>query len=145
MLLDASALVAILDNEPDAARLGSKIQNHDGKLYYTSLVVFETVISLARKKKIETLGEHAPTPPELLSTIEEYVTGFLSALGAVEVPVEVGTYKLALDAARKFGRATGHPAKLNFGDCFAYAAAKAIEAPLLFVGNDFDKTDVVPA
>lgn len=145
MLLDASALVAILDNEAEASRLGAKIQNHDGKFYYTSLVVFETVISLARKKKIENLGEHAPTPPELLGTIEEYVTGFLAALGALEIPVEPGTYTLALDAARRFGRATGHPARLNFGDCFAYAAAKAMDVPLLFVGNDFDKTDVVPA
>ena len=145
MLLDASARVAILDNEPYAAHLAEKLQNHPGSFHYTSLVVFETVISLARKKKVDTLGEHASTPPDLLSTIEEYVTGFLTSLGAVEIPIEAGTYKLALDAARKFGRATGHPAKLNFGDCFAYAAAKAINAPLLFVGNDFDKTDVMQA
>lgn len=145
MLLDASALVAILDNEPDAESLGDRMAKHGGPFYYTSLVVFETVISLARKKKISLLGEHAPTPPELLMRMEKLVTGFLAGFGAIEIAVDQGTHKLALEAARKFGRATGHPAQLNFGDCFAYAAAKTMNVPLLSVGNDFDKTDVLPA
>jgi ribonuclease VapC len=145
MLLDASALVAILDDEPDAHRTAEKIQTYDGTFYYTSLVVFETVVALARKKKTALLGEHAPTPPDLLKHMEDVVTGFLAGLGAIEVPIETGTYHLALEAARTFGRATGHPARLNFGDCFAYASARALNVPLLFVGNDFALTDIKPA
>ena len=49
---------------------------------------------------------------------------------------------LAAEADRRFGRATGHPARLNFGDCLAYAAAIAHDAPLLFKGGDFGHTDV---
>jgi ribonuclease VapC len=49
--------------------------------------------------------------------------------------------ELAQDAFLKFGKGR-HPARLNLGDCFSYAAAKALNAPLLFVGNDFSKTDI---
>jgi len=51
--------------------------------------------------------------------------------------------RVARDAYRDFGRGSGHPAKLNFGDCFAYALAKATGEPLLFKGDDFSKTDIV--
>ena len=50
----------------------------------------------------------------------------------------------ARQAYRDFGRGSGHPAKLNFGDCFAYALAKCVDEPLLFKGNDFSQTDLVP-
>ena len=49
---------------------------------------------------------------------------------------------IAREAHRRFGRGSGHPAKLNFGDCFAYALAKELDEPLLFVGQDFIHTDV---
>lgn len=52
---------------------------------------------------------------------------------------------LARAAFRDFGRGSGHPARLNFGDCFAYALAKATSEPLLFKGDDFPHTDVMPA
>ncbi len=48
----------------------------------------------------------------------------------------------AIDAFIRFGRGSGHPAKLNFGDCMAYALAKSLDAPLLFKGDDFAKTDI---
>lgn len=53
--------------------------------------------------------------------------------------------RLGTDAYRAFGRGTRHPARLNFGDCFAYALAKATGEPLLFKGDDFSKTDIVAA
>ena len=53
--------------------------------------------------------------------------------------------RLAADAFERFGRGSGHPAKLNFGDCLAYAAAAALNAPLLFKGEDFLQTDIRPA
>ena len=53
--------------------------------------------------------------------------------------------RIARDAYRDFGKGSGHPAGLNFGDCFAYALAKDTGEPLLFKGRDFTHTDVVPA
>ncbi len=52
---------------------------------------------------------------------------------------------IAREAYRRYGRGTGHPAALNFGDCFAYAPASATGEPLLFKGNDFTATDITPA
>jgi ribonuclease VapC len=60
---------------------------------------------------------------------------------AVE-PVTLSQVVIARDAHRRFGRGSGHPAKLNFGDCFAYALATELDEPLLFVGQDFIHTDV---
>lgn len=53
--------------------------------------------------------------------------------------------KIAHDAYRTYGLGTGHPARLNFGDCFAYALARATGEPLLFKGDDFSKTDIAKA
>jgi ribonuclease VapC len=53
--------------------------------------------------------------------------------------------RIAREAYRDFGRGSGHPAKLNFGDCFAYALSKVTGEPLLFKGEDFIHTDIIPA
>jgi ribonuclease VapC len=57
-------------------------------------------------------------------------------------PVTVHQARIARDAYRRFGKGRGHPTRLNFGDCFAYALSKAFDEPLLFVGQDFIHTDV---
>ena len=59
-------------------------------------------------------------------------------------PVTVVQARIAREAYRDFGKGSGHPAKLNFGDCFAYALAKATGEPLLFKGQDFGYTDIMP-
>ena len=59
-------------------------------------------------------------------------------------PVTAHQARIARDAYRRFGKGRGHPARLNFGDCFAYALAKAFDEPLLFVGQDFVHTDIRP-
>jgi ribonuclease VapC len=59
--------------------------------------------------------------------------------------VDAAQLDLAIDAYARFGRGSGHPAGLNFGDCFAYALAKTADAPLLFKGGDFAMTDVAAA
>jgi len=66
----------------------------------------------------------------------------ISDLGIIVEPVTAHQATTAREAHRRFGRGSGHPAKLNFGDCFAYALAKDLEEPLLFVGQDFIHTDV---
>jgi ribonuclease VapC len=60
-------------------------------------------------------------------------------------PVTEAQARIAREAYRDFGRGSGHPARLNFGDCFAYALAKATNEPLLFKGADFGHTDVMSA
>ena len=60
-------------------------------------------------------------------------------------PVTLEQAKIARAAYRDFGRGSGHPAQLNFGDCFAYALAKSMREPLLFKGDDFSHTDVAIA
>ena len=61
------------------------------------------------------------------------------------VPVTDSQATLARAAYRDFGKGSGHPAALDFGDCFAYALSKELREPLLFKGNDFAKTDIKPA
>lgn len=51
----------------------------------------------------------------------------------------------AFQAHRRFGKGTGHPAALNYGDCFSYAMARSLNTPLLFKGNDFIHTDLISA
>lgn len=60
-------------------------------------------------------------------------------------PVTEAQARIAREAYRDFGRGSGHPARLNFGDCFAYALAKTMNEPLLFNGDDFTQTDVKSA
>jgi ribonuclease VapC len=60
-------------------------------------------------------------------------------------PVTEAQARIAREAYRDFGRASGHPAKLNFGDCFAYALSKVTGESLLFKGEDFTHTDITPA
>lgn len=142
MFLDASAIVAILKGEDEADSLTARMKTSGEPLRYSSLVVFEVVAALARQKKIALLGEHAPTPPEFIASVQSSVEGFLRDIGAREIALPAGLHQTALDAAKSYGRFVGHPAKLNFGDCFSYACAKHLKSPLLFVGDDFAQTDV---
>ena len=76
--------------------------------------------------------------PDTIREIDEFV---LSAAMAVEAVTEEQT-QIARIAYLRYGKGTGHPAQLNFGDCFAYALAKAMDVPLLYKGDDFAKTDI---
>ncbi len=69
----------------------------------------------------------------------------VEALGVQIVPLTARQAELARDAHRRFGRGSGHPARLNLGDCFAYALTADTGAPLLYTGSDFAATDVTPA
>ena len=79
--------------------------------------------------------------PVLSRSLDE----FLQVAGVEIVPVTVEQARIARDAYRDFGNGSGHPAQLNFGDCFSYALAKATTEPLLYVGLDFSHTDVAAA
>lgn len=146
MFLDASAIIAILADEPDARELLAKIDAAGGgSCCYSPLAAYEAVVGLARMKTVALYGQDAPIRRTLFDQVQAVVTGFLNELEAVEIPIGSDIGKVALTAARDFGRATGHPAQLNFGDCFAYACARSYGVRLLFKGGDFSRTDIEAA
>ena len=137
MFLDASAIVAILNEEDEAADFLARLSRHSGRFYVSPLARFEACVALARAKRDPRKSKHAS-----IALAEAAVDDFIAALGAEEVAVTAEIGRAALGAAKTFGKFVGHPADLNFGDCFAYASAKAARAPLLFKGGDFSLTDV---
>lgn len=125
MVLDTSAMMAILSGEPQADRL---IEAMDADR--TRLVSAATVVEMS----LVILGRYGEAGEPLLDR-------FLRGIGAEVVPVGEEQVVIARDAALRFGRGR-HAAALNFDDCFSYALAVTREEPLLFVGDDFAKTDV---
>lgn len=127
MVIDTSALIAILQNEPESA-------------YFEALIRESAVSLLAAPTRFETMmivlsrrGE-----PGL-----EILRDFLSRMDVETVPFDARHVDLALDAFRRYGKSR-HRAGLNLGDCVSYALAKATNQPLLFKGDDFAHTDVKP-
>jgi ribonuclease VapC len=126
VIVDASALVAIARNEPDVAT------------YVRALATaLRPRISAATYVETAIVVEGSRRPDEIRI--------FDEAFGEFEIGIEPFTEAHALaarDAYRRFGKGSGHPARLNFGDCFAYALAKATGEPLLYKGDDFVHTDI---
>lgn len=142
MYLDASAIVAILGKEDDAGYLLAKVEQNTKPIFYSSLTVFEAVISLSRRFANETVGPQAPTPPDLIEKAQSMVERFLTTIGAREMIISGKTHRKAIDVARQYGKFVAHPARLNLGDCFVYACAEEYHLPLLCKGDDFPKTDI---
>jgi ribonuclease VapC len=126
VIIDTSSLVAILRAEPDAARHASAIERATTRL-------------LSAANYVETAAViDGSRDPVASRRFDE-----LLAEAAVSIaPVTEDQARIARAAYRDFGKGSGHPAKLNFGDCFAYALAKESGEPLLFKGDDFGHTDV---
>jgi len=126
MIVDSSAVVAILGAEPEAAACVAAIEH--ATIRRISAVSFvEAAIVLDRRRD-----------PVVSRRFDQLVQ---SARLAIE-PVTEAQARLAREAYRDFGRGSGHPANLNFGDCFAYALARSTGEPLLYKGDDFTHTDV---
>jgi ribonuclease VapC len=142
MFLDASAIISILSEEEDAGYLIARIELSSKPVSFSPLSAFEAVMGLARKKSVLTKGDQYPTSPKLIDQAKLIVDGFLKEIGAVQTTITTETYTSAIHAARNYGKAVAHPARLNFGDCFAYACAKTQHVPLLFKGDDFTQTDI---
>lgn len=139
MFVDASVIVAILASEADGDALVERLGASRPPFYISPLVVYEAVHGLARAKARGTSKKHMSGRIE---KAQNAVSEFLMALEAVEISVDCETGRLAIEASKQFGKATGHPADLNFGDCFTYACAKLRSLPLLYKGNDFSHTDL---
>ena len=125
MVIDTSALVAILTREPSAERLVAAIDADTRRLISAATVVELSLVMLGR------YGEAG----------DGQIDRLLAGIAATVVPVGVAQVSLARDAALRFGRGR-HPAALNYGDCFSYALSVESGEALLFVGNDFTQTDV---
>ena len=142
MYIDASAIVAILSNEDDAGYLLAKIEQAKPPLYYSSLTMFEAVISLARRVANKQVGAKAAIPRETIDMAQSRVERFMSEIEAQEMAISGAMHSRAIEAARTFGKFVAHPARLNLGDCFVYACAQERRLPLLSKGEDFSKTDI---
>ncbi|MCY1740670.1 type II toxin-antitoxin system VapC family toxin [Ensifer sp. SL37] len=142
MFLDASAIVAIVSDEEDAGYLIAKIEMSKKTIYYSSLSIYEAVISLARKKRDAAFGNQVPIPQHVIDMAQQHIDAFIETIGAREMTISSGMHRIAIEACRTYGAVVAHPARLNFGDCFAYACAKAYRLPLLFTGKDFTQTDI---
>lgn len=128
MIIDTSAVMAILLQEPDARRYADAIATAGSR---RMSVVALVELTIAAANRGGGMGD-----PEL--------DAFLARSRVQFVPVDLAQANAARDAFRRFGKGQ-HPARLNFGDCFAYALAKVTGEPLLFKGGDFARTDVTPA
>jgi len=129
VIIDSSAIVAILFGEPEAEGFLTRLAMAD-VCRLSAATFLEVGIVLHRAQA----AKRRPAFEEMLR------------LFAIKIePVTEQHAFLALDAFERFGKGTGHPAGLNYGDCFSYALAKETGEPLLFKGNDFRRTDLVAA
>jgi ribonuclease VapC len=126
VIVDSSALIAIVRKEADA------------ELYLDALEqAGELKMSVANYLEASIVAD-GPRDPMVTRRFDDLIR-----IADIELrPVTVEQGRIAREAHRDFGRGSGHPAKLNFGDCFAYALAKETGEALLFKGNDFIHTDV---
>jgi ribonuclease VapC len=129
VIIDTSALIAILREEPEAPAIAQAIARAtDRRMSAANWLEAAVVIDGSRD-------------PIASRRFDELV----DTARIVVVPVTEQQAQLARAAYRDFGKGSGHPAGLNFGDCFAYALAKDTGEELLFKGRDFTPTDITPA
>ena len=125
MVMDTSALLAIVLEEPESAVLLARLNATPQPLLSAANWLELGIVIDARKG------------PQWLPDLD----AFLDGLDVVVIALSLRQARIARDAYRQYGRGN-HPAGLNFGDCFAYALAKERDLPLLFKGDDFARTDV---
>ena len=129
MIVDTSAVVAILTDGPERGRMVDAI-----------LDAPSAVMSAATYLELGVVVDRRADP-----VLSRRLDELLGALGVTVVDLTAGQAVLGRAAYRDFGKGGGHPARLNLGDCFAYALASERGEPLLFTGDDFGHTDVTSA
>lgn len=129
--VDASAIVALLCQEASMHRIAAAMDRAD-TLITSPVALFEVALALVRKRAIS----HGAA--------EREIADFLLIAGVEVIANEAELWRDALSAHARFGKGR-HAARLNLGDCFAYAAAKSRNAAILFVGDDFTLTDLPDA
>lgn len=129
MIVDASAVIALLRDEPTSPRCAwaieqAPVRRISAANYLEAAVVIDASRDSVASRRFDDL---------------------VSVAQLVIEPVTEAQARIAREAYRDYGKGSGHRAQLNFGDCFAYALARATGEPLLFVGDDFSHTDIAPA
>ena len=126
MIVDTSALVAILRYEPERLPFAQLLDQAENLCMSAGSYLELSIVIDSRKDAA------------LSREIEELIERF-----AIEIePVTAEQARVARQAYRDYGRGSGHPANLNLGDCFSYALARAKREPILFKGDDFGFTDL---
>ncbi|MBV9119065.1 MAG: type II toxin-antitoxin system VapC family toxin [Chloroflexi bacterium] len=126
MIVDTSAILAILRAEPEAAAAAEAMRD-------ASVRRISAANWLESAIAIDASGD-----PIASRKFDELVR----SAGLLIEPVTPEQARVGRETYRDFGRGSGHPARLSFGDCFSYALAKTTEEPLLFKGDDFARTDI---
>ena len=128
MIVDSSAVIAILRNEPEGAAFEQLLLDHPVRMsaanWFEAAMVADGSVPANAGDRFDRIVE---------------------AAGITIEPVTEAHARAARIAFRRYGRGSGSPARLNFGDCFAYALSATSGEPLLFKGDDFTHTDVLPA
>ena len=128
MVVDTSALVAIYGHEPGSRSLARLIDEAPAAALSVVTQVETVAVLCGSRFRVAPADAH----------------DFIASLSLDLVPVTVEVMQAAVDGLLAYGKGR-HPASLNLGDCFAYALAKVRAEPLLFVGDDFGRTDIMPA
>jgi ribonuclease VapC len=126
MIVDSSVLVAIITKEPEGPAFARKI-DQTANISMSAATYLETAIDLDKRKD-----------PARTARLDELI----EELKIEIAPFTASQAKLARQAYRDYGKGSGHPANLNFGDCFSYALAREKREPILFKGDDFQHTDL---
>lgn len=126
IVVDSSALVAVLLKEPNYLAFVEALATNAELLIGVPNALEVVMVGVGK------LGESGRAKAEAL----------IAESGVRIVAMEREQFDLAVEAFMQFGRGRNHPARLNYGDCMAYALAKSLDAPLLFKGDDFGKTDI---
>jgi ribonuclease VapC len=130
VIIDTSAVIAVLKEESDASRFMRALTMSVEPKRLSAANYLEAAIVVDANRN-----------PLLSRRLDDLIV----QTEIIAEPVTLKQAKMARAAYRDFGRGSGHPAQLNFGDCFAYALAKSMREPLLFKGDDFGHTDVAIA
>jgi ribonuclease VapC len=129
MIVDTSTLVAIVRGEPEADQCMAVMRQASARR-----------ISAGNLLEAYMVIDGAGNP-----ALSEELDADIADLHLIVEPVTAEQIRIAREAFRQYGKGSRHPARLNYGDCFAYALARHLDEPLLFVGNDFTHTDIARA
>jgi ribonuclease VapC len=129
MVIDTSALLAVLLSEPEASAFTERIAQADRRLLGAPTFVEASAVMLARKGR-----------PGVIA-----LDALVSRLGIEIVSMSTEAAEFARDAYTRYGKGVGSPGVLNYGDVLSYGVARAEQEPLLFKGEDFARTDVAAA
>jgi ribonuclease VapC len=129
VIIDTSALLAILRAEPEARLCAEAIERSAVRRISAGTFLEAAIVTDASRDPIAS----------------RRLDDLLQIANFVIEPVTKEQAQIGREAYRDFGKGSGHPAQLNYGDCFAYALAKSVDEPLLYKGSDFGHTDLIAA